>query len=129
MKVTLDQIYGKIKSESYLVLPDGRTTLCQLTMINGYTVNGHSACVDDAEFNRDLGRKYAYESAVSLIWPLEGYLLAEKMFQDFEDQQIIDDMFIKSGNSQIVALKKKPHWTQTAKGKKIMANRKTRGTK
>ena len=27
------------------------------------------------------------------------------------------------------AAPKKPHWTQTAKGKKIMANRKTRGSK
>ena len=79
MKVTLDGIKAKIKGETYLVLPDGRTTLCQLTLENGYTINGHSACVDASEFNRDLGRKYAFESAVSQIWPLEGYLLAEQM--------------------------------------------------
>jgi len=106
MKVTLEGIKAKIKGETYLVLPDGRTTVCQLTMENGYTVNGHSACVDASEFNRDLGRKYAFESAVSMIWPLEGYLLAERMFQASEDQRIIDDMFEKSGNSQIVELKK-----------------------
>jgi len=127
MQVTLDQIYGKIKRESYLVLPDGRTTVCQLTLQNGYTVNGMSACVDARNFNRDMGRKYAYENAIHAIWPLEGYLLAEKMFQGAEDQRIIDDMFVKSGNSQIVALKKKLHWTQTPEGKKIMANRKKRG--
>jgi cell division protein YceG involved in septum cleavage len=127
MQVTLDQIYGKIRSESYVVLNDGRTTVCQLTLQNGYTVNGMSACVDAKDFDRDTGRKYAYENAVQAIWPLEGYLLREKMFQDSEDQRIIDDMFIKSGNSQIVALKKKPHWTQTAKGKKILANRKSQG--
>jgi cell division protein YceG involved in septum cleavage len=129
MQVTLDQIYGKIRSETYVVLNDGRTTVCQLTLQNGYTVNGMSACVDAKDFDRDTGRKYAYENAVQAIWPLEGYLLAEKMFQDSEDQRIIDDMFIKSGNSQIVALKKKPHWTQTPEGKKILANRKPRGKK
>jgi len=129
MKVTLDQIYGKIRSESYLVLPDGRTTVCQLTLQNGYTVNGISACVDAANFNRDLGRKYSYENAVQAIWPLEGYLLAEKMFQASKDKRVIDDMFVRSGNSQIVALKKKPHWTQTPKGKIILANRKPRGKK
>lgn len=81
MKVTLESIKAKIKGETYLVLPDGRTTVCQLTMENGYTVNGHSACVDASEFNRDLGRKYAFESAVSMIWPLEGYLLAQQMHE------------------------------------------------
>lgn len=80
MKVTLDGIKAKIKGETYLVLPDGRTTICQLTMENGYTINGYSACVDPAEFNRDLGRKYAFEDALRQIWPLEGYLLAETIY-------------------------------------------------
>ena len=79
MKVTLEGIKAKIKGETYLVLPDGRTTLCILDLENGYTVEGFSACVDPAEFDRDVGRKYAFENAVNKIWPLEGYLLAEKM--------------------------------------------------
>jgi len=49
---------------------------------NGYTIKGLSACVDPAEFDLNLGRKYALEDAIRQIWPLEGYLLAEKMFQD-----------------------------------------------
>jgi len=79
-KVTLEGIKSKIRAECYIVLPDGRTTICQLTLQNGYTINGTSACVDPAEFDRDAGRKYAFESAVSKIWPLEGYLLAERLF-------------------------------------------------
>ena len=114
MQVTLDQIYGKIKSESYVVLNDGRTTICQLTLQNGYTVNGMSACVDAKDFDRDIGRKYAFENAVQAIWPLEGYLLAEKMFQD-------------SARPVATNPPKKVHWTQTAKGKVILANRKPRG--
>lgn len=80
MKVTLDGIKAKIKGETYLVLPDGRTTLCILDLENGYTIKGLSACVDPAEFNLDLGRKYAFEDAFKQIWALEGYLLAEKMY-------------------------------------------------
>lgn len=79
MKVTIEGIKAKIKSESYLVLPDGRTTLCMLTLENGYTIKGLSACVDASEFNMDIGRKIAYEDAIRQIWPLEGYLLAEKI--------------------------------------------------
>lgn len=81
MKVTLDGIKAKIKGETYLVLPDGRTTICQLTMENGYSINGHSACVDPREFDRDLGRKYAFEDALRQIWPLEGYLLAQQLHE------------------------------------------------
>ena len=122
MKVTLEGIKAKIKGETYLVLPDGRTTLCQLTLENGYTINGFSACVDESEFDRDLGRKYAFESAVSQIWPLEGYLLAEKMYWDqakpvaSNPPKLIEDIpgYVKG---------KKPHWTQTAQGKKILAKR------
>jgi len=82
MKVTLESIKAKIKGETYLVLPDGRTTICQLTLENGYTINGYSACVDAREFDLNLGRKYAFEDALRQIWPLEGYLLAEKMYWD-----------------------------------------------
>lgn len=81
MKVTLDGIKAKIKGETYLVLPDGRTTVCQLTLENGYSINGHSACVDPREFDRDLGRKYAFEDAMRQIWPLEGYLLAQQLHE------------------------------------------------
>lgn len=78
--VTLEDIKEKIKGESYLVLPDGRSTLCMLTLENGYTIKGVSACVDAANFNMDIGRKIAYEDAIRQIWPLEGYLLAEAMY-------------------------------------------------
>lgn len=80
MKVTLDGIKAKIKGETYLVLPDGRTTLCILDLENGYTIKGLSACVDPAEFDLNLGRKYAFDDAINQIWSLEGYLLAEKIY-------------------------------------------------
>jgi len=36
--------------------------------------------VDAANFDMNLGRKYAFEDAIRQIWPLEGYLLAERLF-------------------------------------------------
>lgn len=81
MKVTLDGIKAKIKGETYTVLPDKKTTVCQLIMENGFTINGQSACVDIANFNVDLGRKYAFEDALRNTWQLEGYLLAEQIFR------------------------------------------------
>jgi len=79
--VTMDGILAKIKKATYTLLPDGRTTVCQLTMENGFTISGESACVDAKNYNQFLGEKYAYESALSKVWPFEGYLLAQKIWE------------------------------------------------
>lgn len=105
MKVTLDGIKAKIKGETYLVLPDGRTTLCILDLENGYTIKGLSACVDRADFNIDIGRRYAFEDALRQIWPLEGYLLAERMYEEKCIGKAVDECFDKRGNG-IVTIKK-----------------------
>ena len=83
-RVTIEQIHSKIVDEAFVVMPDHRTTICQLTLENGYTVNGHSACVDIENFDASLGRHYAKEDAIRQIWPLEGYLLAERMHLGLE---------------------------------------------
>lgn len=79
--VSLPDIVKKVKRTTYTVLPDGKTTICQLHMENGYTINGQSSCVDPSKYNRALGEKYAYEDAIDKAWPLEGYLLAEELFR------------------------------------------------
>jgi hypothetical protein len=129
MKVTIEQIESKITSETYLVLPDGRTTLCILSLENGYTITGKSACVMASEFDLVLGRKYARENAVEQIWPLEGYLLAQRVFD--QDPLVVEEIYVQAEKAFDVeyAKRKKPHWTQTAKGRKIMATRKRKGQK
>lgn len=79
--VTLNGILDKVKGVTYTLLPNGRTTICQLTMENGFTIEGQSACVDAANYNQALGEKYAYEDAINNVWKFEGYLLAENLYQ------------------------------------------------
>lgn len=74
-------IEKRVKDVGYLVMPDGRTTICTITMINNFTVNGFSACVDPKNFDAALGRKYAYENAFEKLWQLEGYMLAEELWR------------------------------------------------
>ena len=76
-KVTREHLGMRIASADYVVMPDGRTTVCQLTMQNGFTVRGESSCVSAENFNKELGEKYAYEKAFDNAWAFEGYLLAE----------------------------------------------------
>jgi hypothetical protein len=80
--VTLNGIMDKIKGATYTLLPNGRTTICQLTLENGFTVEGMSACVDAANYDQFKGEKYAWEDALNNVWKFEGYLLAEKLYRE-----------------------------------------------
>ena len=79
-KLTLDDIQAKIESAIYLQ-PTGTLTIAILTLTNGYTVTGESACLNPADFDADMGKKIAYENAEEKIWLLEGYLRKEAAFQ------------------------------------------------
>lgn len=78
-RVTPDHIESVIVAGSYHVFPGTTVTVCCLTLRNGFTVIGESACADPANFNEELGRKIAYDNARNKIWQLEGYLLRQKL--------------------------------------------------
>lgn len=77
-RVTLDSMEAKIESETYTVI-DGILTLCTVKMANGFYVTGESAPASPENFNAELGKKFARESAVRQLWKLEGYALREKL--------------------------------------------------
>lgn len=77
-KVTKASIEEKIASIKYMVVPDTTVTLCNITLRNGFSVRGESACVDPGNFNMEIGQEIAFREAFSKIWQLEGYLLAER---------------------------------------------------
>ena len=57
-------------------------TFCVITLKNGFTVTGESACASPENFNEEIGRKIAYDNAKNKIWPLEGYLLKEQLHKE-----------------------------------------------
>lgn len=78
-RLTPDLIDAAIKEEDYHVFENTCLTVCCLTLRNGFTVTGESACASPENFNAELGRKIARENARNKIWMLEGYLLKEKL--------------------------------------------------
>ena len=54
-------------------------TFCVLTLRNGFTVAGESACASPENFDVQIGRAIARENAVQKIWPLLGYELRTKL--------------------------------------------------
>jgi len=97
-RLTPDHIDSKIKAVEYILPRDvckrdngveifdaplslQTLTFCVLTLENGFTVTGESACASPENFNEEIGKKIAYENARNKIWQLEGYLLKEKLHQ------------------------------------------------
>lgn len=81
-QITLQEVEANIASTEYLLLPNGRTTLCMLTLQNGFTVTGESSCVSIENYNEATGQKIARENAVDKVWPLMGYALADRLYRD-----------------------------------------------
>ena len=80
-KLNVEDIERKIKDVKYTILEDGKTTICNIYLENGFTVRGESACVDISNFNKEIGEEIAFKNAKEKIWLLEGYLLQEKLYQ------------------------------------------------
>ena len=99
-RLTPDHIDSKIKATEYILprdvckrdngveifnapLPLQTLTFCILTLENGFTVTGESACASPENFDAALGMKYAREQgegkARDKLWELEGYALAKSL--------------------------------------------------
>lgn len=59
----------------------GTLTVCVLTLVNGFTVVGQSACASPENYQQSLGEKFAQEDAERQIWKLEGYLLKQRLYE------------------------------------------------
>ena len=91
-RVTPDDIEASIAKELFftagqaargLNLPaspsDDLLTFCVLTLRNGFSVTGESACVSAENFSAQIGRDIARQNAVAKIWPLLGFSLKERL--------------------------------------------------
>lgn len=68
-KVPSDAIVASLES----------TTICIIVLRNGFCVIGKAAPADPANYNQQLGEKFAREDAIRQIWPLMGYAKREKL--------------------------------------------------
>lgn len=101
-RVTPADIEAEIASEHYFTAMDGVAgragapgivvgapistpldllTFCVLTLRNGFTVTGESACASPENFDAEIGRKIARQNAVQKVWPLLGFRLRDKLAQ------------------------------------------------
>lgn len=79
-RITPAHIEECIVKEQYHVFEGTTFTSCLLTLKNGFTVHGESACASPENFDVELGKKIARENAKNKIWMLEGYLLRQTLY-------------------------------------------------
>ena len=53
-------------------------TICIFVMRNGSTIIGKSAPANPANFNAELGRKFARQDALRQVWPMDGYAICNR---------------------------------------------------
>ena len=67
-RLTPELIDNTIVDEDYHVFGKTCLTVCCLTLRNGFTVTGESACASPENFDEELGRKIARSNARDKIW-------------------------------------------------------------
>lgn len=78
-RITEADVDAAIVRSQYHVFEGSQLTVCCLTLRNGFTVTGESACASPENFDAELGRKIAYRNAHSKVWQLEAYLLKQRL--------------------------------------------------
>lgn len=92
-RLTPADIDAAIVAEQYL-FPEGTVlTICVLKLRNGFTVVGESAPASPENFDKEVGMSIARDKAREKIWPLEGYLLRDKLSRPAPDfkQRVRDE--------------------------------------
>ncbi len=79
-RVTLEYMTDRIESTEFINPPSvPQLTLAIVKMKNGFAVVGKSAPADPANFNEELGKKFAREDAIRQLWGFEGYALCDRL--------------------------------------------------
>lgn len=78
-KISPEILESLIEKTDYLLHEGTSLTVCVLTLKNGFTVTGESACADPANFDAEVGRTIARRNAKDKMWSLAGYELKSKL--------------------------------------------------
>ena len=81
-RVTPRAINEAIKATRYYY--DDLLTIAVLELWNGFKLIGQSACVDPANYNKELGERLAREDAVRQVWAFLGFEILCKLAESKE---------------------------------------------
>ena len=80
-RVTKEALEAMFRSVTYEIRPDGRTTVCEITFKNGFSLRDESSAATIDNFKQDIGERLAYEKALDAAWGYAGFLLLEDRYR------------------------------------------------
>jgi hypothetical protein len=84
-RVSLASIHEKMKTIEYVEYETRSGSIlrwCVIELENGFSVTGRPSVSVSAENDDvEIGEKVAYDNALNEVWPLEGYLLKQKLHE------------------------------------------------
>ena len=83
-RMSRDKIEARIADTDYIRI-GATVTVCSLTLDNGFSVRGESACVDPAIFDQAVGEMHAYEDAFRKLWAPFAFLELESRYRAGKD--------------------------------------------
>lgn len=78
-RVTPDMLDAEITDKQFHVFEGSCLTVCCLTLKNGFTVTGESACASPENYDSEIGESVAFGNARAKIWPLLGFRLRDEL--------------------------------------------------
>jgi hypothetical protein len=75
--VRTEDVDAEILADQYHHFDGTTVTVCVVTLANGFTVVGKSACANPDNFDETLGRTLAYQDATQQIYALLAFRLCD----------------------------------------------------
>jgi hypothetical protein len=79
-RVTAEMVEGAIAAVDHHLFPGTTMTVCAITLTNGYTVIGHSACVHPYNFSTRVGERLAFEDARSKVYDVLAFRMRDVLY-------------------------------------------------
>lgn len=83
--ITKEFLESEIVDVTYSRLAE-TLTICVIKVKNKFTFTGESACVDPANYNKEIGEKIAYDNAFETMWKPYGFWLKQKLAEEVDRQ-------------------------------------------
>jgi len=80
-KLTPADLESHIDSAKTEFIHRGTLTICILTLHNDFYVVGESACMNKADYNKDVGEAMSLGDATNKIWQLLGFHLKQTKYE------------------------------------------------
>lgn len=102
-KVTQEQI-AKLISEAKIDVAtvQEKCTVVTVTLKSGFILIESSACVDKANYNKEIGTRCCMERIERKLWELEGYALQKELAESDENCAVITKAELKEYKRQAV---------------------------